>query len=91
MYIVSGGDKKYTTTHKTLSRAKKQAKRNANRLGYAIAIYKAKVTKTGNMSGASWFAEVEPDRKNNPSILAKLKRGIRGHIKLSRGRLIIKT
>lgn len=42
-------------------------------------------------SAKPYIVTVYSNKMSNPSILSKLKKGIRGHIKLSRGRLIIKT
>ena len=55
--------------------------------------YKVKLESQGlkaivKKRGKFWYVMVY---QSNPSILKKLRKGIRGYIKISRGRLIIKT
>lgn len=71
-----------------------------NRKGQVLGKYKIFDTESGRWAKATIYSTMQKandaankmnSRIGNPSILKKLRKGIRGHIKLSHGRLIIKT
>jgi hypothetical protein len=69
--------------------------KNAEKKKYAYAYLRGDDIDTPNLSymgRQSVRLQIDSLRsQSNPNILSRLRKGVRGHIKLSRGRLIIKT
>lgn len=80
-------------TTRTLRVAKKRAQSYANKEGENVLIGKAvRRSKTSPIHfERAGVIEPKQRKQSNPSLLKKLRKGIRGTVRISRGRLIIKT